>query len=187
MEIKKLAKELCDKSGCHHKCLDTDKCVVEDEAAKLINKNKPMTIGEIIKQKRIERGLSQRAMAKELGVANMVLCWWEKDHNLPSLLSLWDLADYFGCSMDELCGRTFVPTSNELVPKENELPSALTNEEKVSVKGKCEGEWIKHCNTYECSVCKEELFIEYAEDYDAIADWEFNFCPFCGARMKGGE
>lgn len=72
-----------------------------------------MTIGERIKQKRIERGLSQRAMAKELGVANMVLCWWEKDHNLPSLLSLWDLADYFGCSMDELCGRTFAPTNKE--------------------------------------------------------------------------
>lgn len=50
-----------------------------------------------------------------------------------------------------------------------------------------EGEWIKHCNTYECSVCKEELFIEYAEDYDAIEDWNFNFCPFCGAKMKGGE
>lgn len=50
-----------------------------------------------------------------------------------------------------------------------------------------EGEWIKHCNTYECSVCKEELFIEYAEDYDAIEDWKFNFCPFCGAKMKGGE
>ena len=95
-----------------------------------------MTIGERIKQKRIERGLSQRAMARELGVANMVLCWWEKDHNLPSLLSLWDLADYFGCSMDELCGRTFVPTNNELVPKENELPSVLTNEDKVSEKDK---------------------------------------------------
>ena len=42
-----------------------------------------------------------------------------------------------------------------------------------------EGHWIRHPNTYECSVCKEELFIEYAEDYDAIADWELNFCPFC--------
>lgn len=49
------------------------------------------------------------------------------------------------------------------------------------------GEWIKHCNTYECSVCKEELFIEYAEDYDAIEDWSLRFCPFCGSKMKGGE
>lgn len=31
-DIKELAKELCDKSGCHHKCHDTTDCVVEDEA-----------------------------------------------------------------------------------------------------------------------------------------------------------
>ena len=30
--IEKLAKELCEKSGCHHKCHDTKDCVVEDEA-----------------------------------------------------------------------------------------------------------------------------------------------------------
>ena len=30
--IEKLAKELCEKSPCHHKCPDTDKCIVEDEA-----------------------------------------------------------------------------------------------------------------------------------------------------------
>jgi DNA integrity scanning protein DisA with diadenylate cyclase activity len=34
--IEKLAKELCDKSGCHHKCNDTKDCVVEDEAKEVI-------------------------------------------------------------------------------------------------------------------------------------------------------
>ena len=38
--IEKLAKELCDKSGCHHKCHDTTDCVVEDEAQLLINQDK---------------------------------------------------------------------------------------------------------------------------------------------------
>lgn len=38
--IKELAKELCEKSGCHHKCNDTSDCVVEDEALLLINENK---------------------------------------------------------------------------------------------------------------------------------------------------
>lgn len=33
--IEKLAKDLCDKSGCHHKCNDTKDCVVEDEAKEL--------------------------------------------------------------------------------------------------------------------------------------------------------
>lgn len=33
--IEKLAKELCEKSGCHHKCHDTKDCVVEEEAEEL--------------------------------------------------------------------------------------------------------------------------------------------------------
>ena len=36
-ELKELTKELCDKSGCHHKCHDTKDCVVEDEAELLIS------------------------------------------------------------------------------------------------------------------------------------------------------
>lgn len=39
-ELKDLAKDLCEKSGCHHKCNDTTDCVVEDEALLLINENK---------------------------------------------------------------------------------------------------------------------------------------------------
>lgn len=39
-DIKYLAEVLCNNSGCHHKCHDTDKCVVEDEALLLINQDK---------------------------------------------------------------------------------------------------------------------------------------------------
>lgn len=42
--IKELAKELCDKSGCHHKCHDTKDCVVEDEAKAIIDNNLPSTL-----------------------------------------------------------------------------------------------------------------------------------------------
>lgn len=38
--VKELAKELCEKSPCHHKCHDVTDCVVEDEALLLINQNK---------------------------------------------------------------------------------------------------------------------------------------------------
>lgn len=34
--VKELSKELCEKSGCHHKCHDTKDCVVEDEAKEVI-------------------------------------------------------------------------------------------------------------------------------------------------------
>lgn len=39
-KLKELAKDLCEKSSCHHKCHDTKDCVVEEEALLLINENK---------------------------------------------------------------------------------------------------------------------------------------------------
>jgi hypothetical protein len=42
--IERLAKELCEKSGCHHKCHDTKDCVVEDEAKAIIGDNLPSTL-----------------------------------------------------------------------------------------------------------------------------------------------
>lgn len=41
MDIKELAKKLCDESGCHHKCKEIDECVVMEEAEELlINQDK---------------------------------------------------------------------------------------------------------------------------------------------------
>jgi hypothetical protein len=61
-KIKKIAKELCDKSPCHHKCPDTDKCIVEDEAKELfkqalvegLNRRFDKTIEEAKKIEQIE-------------------------------------------------------------------------------------------------------------------------------------
>ena len=152
-KIKELAKELC---TCHHKCKDTDKCVVEDEALLLIS---------------------------------------EDDSN----------------NFD-------VKSNNELVPKENELPLVLTNEEKVSVKDKQIEEMasmlcgqIKSCT--ECILHKPCLMMNcatilYHAGYrkQSVGEWEqyglrnpqcslchkyniekSNYCSHCGAKMKGGE
>lgn len=69
--IERLAIDLCEKSGCHHKCHDTKDCVVEDEALLLINENKSnnsdfksnnfdvKSNGELFKQALVE-GLNRR-------------------------------------------------------------------------------------------------------------------------------
>ena len=63
------------------------------------------SVGEIIKAKRLECGLTQRALAKKIGVAHVMVSHWENDYCMPQLLNCWDLADFFKCSLDELCGR----------------------------------------------------------------------------------
>jgi hypothetical protein len=63
-DIKELAKELCEKSPCHHKCHDTKDCVVEDEALLLINQTKSNNFDvknneELFKQALVE-GVNRR-------------------------------------------------------------------------------------------------------------------------------
>ena len=51
-----------------------------------------------------------------------------------------------------------------------------------------EGEWTKHldewdCEYAKCSCCGEEFYDASGED---TIDMFYNFCPNCGAKMKGG-
>ncbi|MBQ8245793.1 MAG: helix-turn-helix transcriptional regulator [Lachnospiraceae bacterium] len=64
-----------------------------------------MIIGAIIKEKRLERRMSQQDLAKQLGVEHAIIAHWEHGYCLPSIINCCDLADFFGCSIDELCGR----------------------------------------------------------------------------------
>lgn len=64
-----------------------------------------MTFGEILKEKRLQRGLSLGQLAKKVGITTMTLSSYERNKISPSIYMVWDLADFFGCSIDELCGR----------------------------------------------------------------------------------
>lgn len=58
-------------------------------------------------------------------------------------------------------------------------------------KARPQGEWISHIRSIECSVCKHEFFAddenENCQDYEPCTDFDFNFCPKCGADMRGGR
>ena len=58
-----------------------------------------------IAELRKERGLSQRQLAKEIGTSQANLSRWEQGLNEPSIIECWKIADYFGVSIDLLCGR----------------------------------------------------------------------------------
>lgn len=55
---------------------------------------------------RLERGISQAKLAKDLGVSFSVVCYWETDRSEPTAINIVKVADYFNVSADYLLGRT---------------------------------------------------------------------------------
>lgn len=54
---------------------------------------------------RKNEGLSQRQLALIVNTSQANLSRWEQGLNEPSIMECWKLADYFGVSIDFLCGR----------------------------------------------------------------------------------
>lgn len=59
-----------------------------------------------IKELRTEKGLSMRQTALELGIPYTTYISYEKEDREPNSETLIKLADYFGCSVDYLIGRS---------------------------------------------------------------------------------
>ena len=77
-----------------------------------------------IKELREERFLKQIQLADAIGTSQRNVSHWENGINEPDVSSLIKLADYFGVSLDELCGRT-VPDSTVLGDGEKSLYKKL--------------------------------------------------------------
>jgi len=60
--------------------------------------------GKKFKDLRIELGLGQVALAKELGVGKSIISSWERGESLPSMPYLILIAKYFKVTTDYLCG-----------------------------------------------------------------------------------
>lgn len=63
-------------------------------------------VGKIIKELRTEKGLSQQALGKAVGVSQKAIDYWERGVNEPKASYIILLADFFGVSTDYLLGRT---------------------------------------------------------------------------------
>ncbi len=60
-----------------------------------------MTIGEKIKELRIEKGLSQQKLAKLIGVSQKAVDYWERNINEPKASYIISLVKIFNMSFDE--------------------------------------------------------------------------------------
>ena len=62
------------------------------------------SIAEKIKSIRTDNGISQRELAKKLGLSNRAVSKWESGASVPELSLIMELADFFGISVDALLG-----------------------------------------------------------------------------------
>ncbi len=63
---------------------------------------KTIKIQEIIKEKRLERNLSQEALAEAFGISVQAVSKWENGLSYPDITVLPKICDYFNISMDTL-------------------------------------------------------------------------------------
>ena len=64
----------------------------------------PWSVGARIRAHRQEAGLSQEALAEQLGVSRQTIGNWESDRTIPDALMLADLADALGTTADGILG-----------------------------------------------------------------------------------
>ena len=76
------------------------------------------TMGRIIKDLRIEKGLSQVGLAKMVGVQRSTVSMWESDDRIPNDETKEKLCDLFNIDMDYLYGNTDI--KNKLVHDDRE-------------------------------------------------------------------
>ena len=61
-----------------------------------------MTMGQRLLALRTQAGLSQEALAEQLGVSRQSISKWETDSSIPDLDKLVRLSEIFGVTLDEL-------------------------------------------------------------------------------------
>ena len=70
--------------------------------------NKISKTGERIKELRIQNNMTQSKLADKLSIDRTTLAQYELGLIIPSLDILWEIADIFDISIDELVGRKWI-------------------------------------------------------------------------------
>lgn len=182
--VEELTKALCKASGCHHLCSNTEGCVVEEEAKAILDKY------ELVPKE------LPFMLTKQLQVSEKLLINEDKSNNfdVKSNNEIEEIANDINmhcCSLaEQFCGETSCNacltnflynagyrkhTDRFLVKENGEIIPLLPKQS--------EGEWISQADgTHYCSNCGHDATFTYdGMEICGVA------CPFCGAKMKGGE
>lgn len=72
-------------------------------------------IGNILKEKRLNKGLDRDIAAKKIGISKQMLGHIETNYSNPTFQTLVKMSEVYGCTIGELCG-------------EDQINESLTNE-----------------------------------------------------------
>lgn len=63
-------------------------------------------IGKVLKERRENAKITQKDLAKAIGISQQAISFFENDINEPRIGICVKLADFYGITLDELIGRT---------------------------------------------------------------------------------
>ena len=72
-----------------------------------------MTLGEKLKNYRLQKGLTQEKTAELIGISRQAVAKWECDETIPSSENLMALASIYGISLDDLTNEKVKSTKKE--------------------------------------------------------------------------
>ena len=92
--------------------------------------NLSINMGEIIREMRKAKSLTQEALSQAMGVSVQAVSKWETGQSLPDVTLLPMIADYFGITVDALFGRA---AEEGQIEKSEEAPAPFPNDDKLRV------------------------------------------------------
>ncbi len=102
---------------------------IEEDISTESVKYHEVAMGGKIYSLRMAKRLSQEQLAAMLNISPAAVSKWERNQSNPSIEMLWVLADLFGCSIDELVGRTLMPVEKVGLYDEKKLRLMVIGED----------------------------------------------------------
>ena len=96
-----------------------------------------ITIGEKIKEFRLQNGQKQDNLAAAVGVTAQAVSRWESGGSYPDLELIPSIANYFGVSIDELFGY-----QND---RDKKVEKIIQKVDAFHIKGRSDDEWVDEC------------------------------------------
>jgi transcriptional regulator with XRE-family HTH domain len=96
----------------------------------IVERGKQMDFSERLKQLRLNKGWSQRDLAKKLGLTNVAVSMYERGERQPDYAMLELICDTFNVSIDYILGKDDV-TMYYLKPEQSELLMKLYADEEL--------------------------------------------------------